>query len=37
MNNIEIQNKLWSDRHKQIRRMRAEYKSGDLVLVQVFM
>ena len=36
INNIETANKLWSDRRKQIRRMRAEYKPGDLVLVRVF-
>jgi len=34
--NIETANKLWSDRRKQIRRMRSDYKPGDLVLVKVF-
>jgi len=34
--NIETANKLWSDRRKQIRRMRWVYKPGDLVLVKVF-
>jgi len=34
--NIETTNKLWSDRRKQIRRMRVEYKPGDLILVRVF-
>ena len=36
IDNIEIANKLWSDRRKQIQRMRSEYKPGDLVLVKVF-
>lgn len=36
INNIETANKLWEDRRKQIRRMRSEYKPGDLVLVRVF-
>ena len=34
--NIETANKLWSDRRKQIKRMRSDYKPGDLVLVKVF-
>jgi len=34
--NIETVNKLWSDRRKQIRRMRSDYKPEDLVLVMVF-
>ena len=36
IDNIETANKLWSDRRRQIRRMRAEYQPGDLVLVKVF-
>jgi len=34
--NIETANRLWEDRRKQIRRMRAKYKPGDLVLVKLF-
>ena len=34
--NIETANKLWEDRRKQIKRMRAKYKPGDLVLVKLF-
>jgi len=36
INNIETTNKLWEDRRKQIKRLRARYKPGDLVLVKVF-
>ena len=36
INNIETANKLWEDRRKQIKRLRACYKPGDLVLVKVF-
>ncbi len=36
ISNIETANKLWEDRRKQIKRMRACYKAGDLVLVKVF-
>ena len=34
--NIETANKLWMDRRKQIRRLKSNYKPGDLVLVKVF-
>ena len=34
--NIETANKLWEDRRKQVKRLRKEYKPGDLVLVKVF-
>jgi len=36
INNIEASNKLLEDRRKQIKRLRACYKPGDLVLVKVF-
>ena len=36
IHNIETANKLWEDRRKQIKRMRANYQPGDLVLVRVF-
>jgi len=34
--NIETANELWKDRRRQIRRMRGEYKPGDLILVKHF-
>jgi len=34
--NIETANKVWADRRNQVRRLRAEYKPGDLVLIKVF-
>jgi len=34
--NIETANKLWADRRKQIKRMKGDFKPGDLVLVKVF-
>ncbi|OUM61906.1 hypothetical protein PIROE2DRAFT_11973 [Piromyces sp. E2] len=33
---IETANRLWEDRRKQIKRMKSNYKPGDLVLVKVF-
>lgn len=34
--NIETANKLWSDRRKQIKRLKSNFNPGDLVLVKVF-
>ena len=36
ISNIETANKLWLDRRRQIKRLRAKYKPGDLILVKVF-
>ena len=36
INNIETANKLWSDRRKQMKRLKSDYKPGDLILVRVF-
>ena len=36
INNIETANELWKDRRKQLRRLRSDYKPGDLVLVKFF-
>jgi len=36
INNIETANKLWEDRRRQIKRMKSNYKPGELVLVKVF-
>ena len=35
INNINTANKLWEDRRKQMKRMKAEYNPGDLVLVKL--
>ena len=34
--NIETANELWKDRRKQIKRLRSEFKAGDLVLIRNF-
>ena len=34
--NIETANELWKDRRRQIKRLRSEFKPGDLVLVRNF-
>ena len=34
--NIETANELWKDRRKQIKRLRSEFKPGDLVLIRNF-
>ena len=34
INNIQTANKIWEDRRKQVKRLKAEYKPGDLVLVK---
>ena len=33
--NIETANKLWEDRRKQMKRLRANYNPGDLVMVKL--
>ena len=35
VNNIETANKLWEDRRKQMKRLKADYNPGDLVLVRL--
>jgi len=35
INNINTANKLWEDKRKQMKRMKAEYNPGDLVLVKL--
>eukprot|EP00833_Pecoramyces_ruminatium_P001282 jgi/Orpsp1_1/1175314/evm.model.c7180000053383.2 len=34
INNIQTANKIWEDRRNQVRRLKAEYKPGDLVLIR---
>ena len=34
INNIQTANKIWEDRRKQMKRLKAEYKSGDLVMIK---
>jgi len=36
INNIETANELWADRRRQIKRLRSEFKPGDLVLIRNF-
>jgi len=35
INNIQTANRIWEDRRKQMRRLKAEYKPGDLVLIKL--
>ncbi len=35
INNIETANKLWEDRRKQMKRIKADYNPGDLVMVKL--
>ena len=34
INNIQTANKIWEDRRKQMKRLKSEYKPGDLVLIK---
>ena len=34
--NIETSNNLWMDRRKQMKRLRADFKPGDLILIRAF-
>ena len=34
INNIQTANKIWEDRRKQVKRLKANYKPGDLVLIK---